>query len=66
MAHLNKIHQATVLLVSHEINMVYKFADQIICLNRDLICFGKPKEAITKEVLEKLYGQEIHFKPHGH
>lgn len=65
-AHLNQVHQTTVLLVSHEINMVYKFADQIICLNRDLICFGKPKDAITKEVLEKLYGQEIRFQEHKH
>ncbi|HLD56100.1 MAG TPA: metal ABC transporter ATP-binding protein [Candidatus Omnitrophota bacterium] len=65
-SHLNKIHRTTVLLVSHEINMVYRFADQIICLNRDLICFGKPKEAITKEVLEKLYGKDVRFQEHRH
>lgn len=64
--HLNRIHQTTVILISHEINMVYKFADQIVCLNRDLICFGKPKDTITKEVLEKLYGQEIRFQEHKH
>jgi zinc transport system ATP-binding protein len=65
-SHLNEVHKATVFLVSHEINMVYKFADQIICLNRDLICFGKPKDAITKEVLEKLYGQDVRFQEHKH
>ena len=65
-SHLNKIHRTTVLLVSHEINMVYRFADQIICLNRDLICFGKPKEAVTKEVLEKLYGKDMKFQEHRH
>ncbi len=65
-AHLNRVHQTTVLLVSHEINMVYKFADQIICLNRDLICYGKPKDTITKEVLEKLYGKEVRFQEHKH
>lgn len=65
-SHLNKIHRATVLLVSHEINMVYRFADQIICLNRNLICFGKPKEAVTKEVLEKLYGKDVRFQEHKH
>ena len=64
--HLNHIHQTTVVLVSHEINMVYKFADQIICLNRDIICYGKPKDTITKEVLEKLYGQEVRFQEHRH
>ncbi|OGW85033.1 MAG: hypothetical protein A3C35_03870 [Omnitrophica bacterium RIFCSPHIGHO2_02_FULL_46_11] len=64
--HLNRIHQTTVVMVSHEINMVYKFADQIICLNHDIICYGKPKDAITKEVLEKLYGQEVKFQEHQH
>ena len=63
---MNRIHRTTVMLVSHEINMVYRFADQIICLNRDLICFGKPKDAITKEVLEKLYGKDVLFKEHQH
>ena len=65
-SHLNQVHRTTVMLISHEINMVYRFASQIICLNRDLICFGKPKEAITKEVLERLYGREVHFKEHQH
>ena len=65
-AHLKEVHETTVMLVSHEINMVYKFADQIICLNRDLICFGKPKDAITREVLEKLYGPQIRFQEHKH
>jgi ABC-type Mn2+/Zn2+ transport system ATPase subunit len=65
-SHLNKVHRTTVLLVSHEINMVYRFADQIICLNRDLICFGKPKEAVTKEVLERLYGKDVRFQEHRH
>lgn len=65
-SHLNKVHGSTVILVSHEINMVYKFADHIICLNRELICYGKPKEAITKEVLEQLYGKDIRFQEHRH
>ena len=65
-SHLNKVHETTVILVSHEINMVYKFVDHIICLNRKLICYGKPKEAVTKEVLEQLYGQHIKFQEHKH
>lgn len=64
--HLNKIHKATVILISHEIHMVYKFADQVICLNREIICYGKPKEAVTKEVLERLYGEDIRFQEHKH
>ena len=65
-SHLNRVHQTTVILVSHEIHMIYKFADQIICLNRELVCYGKPKEAITKEVLNRLYGEDIRFQEHKH
>jgi zinc transport system ATP-binding protein len=64
--HLRQVHHATVILVSHEINMVYEFSDQIICLNRDIICHGKPNEALTREVLEKLYGKGIKLKEHRH
>lgn len=64
--HLNKTHGVTIMLISHEVNMVYTFATQILCLNRDLVCNGRPKEAITQEVLEKLYGKDIQFQPHEH
>jgi zinc transport system ATP-binding protein len=64
--HLNKTHNLTIMLISHEINMVYNFATQILCLNKDLVCDGRPKEAITKEVLETLYGKSIKFRPHEH
>ena len=65
-AHLNEIHKVTIMLISHEVQMVYKFATQILCLNKDLVCNGRPKEAITKEVLEKLYGKNIEFQSHEH
>ena len=64
--HLNKIHKVTIMLISHEVQMVYKFATQILCLNKDLVCDGTPKEAITKEVLERLYGKNIEFQSHEH
>ncbi len=64
--HLNDIHNLTIMLISHEVQMVYKFATQILCLNKDLVCNGRPHEAITQEVLEQLYGKNIEFKSHEH
>ncbi|MFZ6014780.1 MAG: metal ABC transporter ATP-binding protein [Patescibacteria group bacterium] len=64
--HLNKEHGLTIVLISHEINMVYKFATQVVCLNRDLICYGQTKEAITEEVMKKLYGDNLEFRTHKH
>jgi zinc transport system ATP-binding protein len=63
---LNREHGVTVMMVSHEISMVYKFADRIICLNRDLVCHGDTRAALTAEVLKKLYGENADFKLHGH
>lgn len=64
--HLNKEHDLTIVMVSHEINMVFAFAGQVLCLNRDLICFGKTKEAMTEEVMEKLYGKDVKLRTHRH
>lgn len=64
--HLNTEHHVTIVQVSHEINMVYSFASQIICLNRDLICAGDPQTALNREVLKKLYGDDIDFRGHLH
>jgi ABC-type Mn2+/Zn2+ transport system ATPase subunit len=64
--HLNKVHGLTIVLISHELNMVYKFASQVVCLNRDLICFGQTKEAITNEVISKLYGNNMEIRHHTH
>jgi ABC-type Mn2+/Zn2+ transport system ATPase subunit len=63
---LNREHGVTVIMVSHEISMVYKFSDRIICLNRDLISHGETKTALTREVLKKLYGDNADLKAHDH
>ena len=63
---LNREHGVTVMMVSHDISMVYKFADQIICLNRDLVSHGETRTALTAEVLKKLYGDSADLKSHAH
>ncbi len=63
---LNREHGVTVMMVSHEISMVYKFSDRIICLNRDLISHGETKTALTREVLKKLYGDSADLRIHDH
>lgn len=65
-SHVNKKHGVTVLMISHEINMVYNFADQLICLNRDLVCNGPPQQALTREVMDKLYGHRMDLRGHDH
>lgn len=57
--HLNREHQTTCLLVSHELDIVFKYADQVLCLNQKLFCRGAPKEVLTSQVLRQLYGEQM-------
>lgn len=64
--HLNKEHGMTIILISHEINMVYSLASKVLCLNKQMLCVGTPKEAITRKILDKLYGGSAKPKEHKH
>ncbi len=54
---LNKEKGLTVILISHDLNIVYRYADNVLCLNRKLICTGKPAEALTDDVIKSVYGE---------
>jgi ABC-type Mn2+/Zn2+ transport system ATPase subunit len=54
---LNKEKGLTVILISHDLNVVYRFADSVLCMNRRLICTGRPAEALTDEVIKTVYGE---------
>jgi ABC-type Mn2+/Zn2+ transport system ATPase subunit len=54
---LNRERGLTVILISHDLNVVYRFADDVLCLNRRLVCSGKPEEALTDEVIKSVYGE---------
>jgi len=47
----------TILLISHDLNIVYRYADQVICLNRKLICSGPPAETLSQKQLQNIYGE---------
>lgn len=63
--HLNKTHDITVIFVSHELDLVYDFADQVICLNKNLVCQGIPRKVLTPEKLEELYGGGLSHHHHA-
>lgn len=56
----------TVILVSHDLSFVYRYATKVLCLNRSGICFGAPEEALTPDILKKLYGGPTKFYQHIH
>jgi len=62
--HLNEKHGSTCVLISHEIDIVFKYSHQVICLNKKLICQGVPEKILTVETLKKLYGEDIALYGH--
>lgn len=63
---LKKDEDLTIIFISHELEVVNKYADSVLCLNKEKICFGPPS-VINKEALEKMYGEETHiYKHHEH
>lgn len=56
----------TILMISHDISIVFEHVDQVICLNKDLYCYGAPQKILTPEQLQKLYGGPIAFYEHEH
>jgi len=61
----DKLH-LTIILISHDLNIVYKYANNVMCLNQDMICHGVPSEVLDPKSLAKLYGGEANFYKHEH
>lgn len=55
---LNTDHGVTIIMISHELEVVFRYADTVLCLNRRMLCQGKPQEALTEEVLSQMYGDQ--------
>jgi ABC-type Mn2+/Zn2+ transport system ATPase subunit len=49
-------HGLTALVCSHELDLVFRYADQVLCLNRRLQCVGPPATTLTADALARLYG----------
>jgi zinc transport system ATP-binding protein len=56
----------TVLQVSHDLDMVNRHCDYVLCLNRSLICTGKPEIALSRDNLLQTYGSAFSRYRHQH
>lgn len=63
--------QTTVLLITHDLGVVKRYADQVIGLDRHIITSGTPKMVLGQKAIEQLFGfipnhnQAIHNHPTG-
>ncbi|RMD50776.1 metal ABC transporter ATP-binding protein [Candidatus Parcubacteria bacterium] len=63
--HLNKEHNTTIIIVSHDINFVANSVDQVICINKTVICNDTPKIALSDANLKKLF-RDSKLTKHNH
>ena len=56
----------TIVLISHEIEIVRKHTDIVLCLNKEKVCYGPPKEVFTKSTLNSLFGTGVSVYHHEH
>lgn len=55
----------TVLLISHDLTVVYRYATNVLCLSRERSWFGPPRTVLTNELLAELYGSPVEYHVHG-
>jgi zinc/manganese transport system ATP-binding protein len=56
----------TVLQVSHDIDMVNRHCDRVLCLNQTVVCTGKPEIALSPQNLLATYGPGFTRYQHKH
>lgn len=66
LARLRDEQGLTIIFISHDIQMVYHYVDNVLCLNKEAVCFGGPADALSADVLQKLYGKEAGVFSHEH
>ena len=63
-ASVQRQHKLTVILVSHDLSMVYSHASRVYALNGVICCEGPPEQVMNAESLKQAYG--IHATPYHH
>jgi zinc transport system ATP-binding protein len=54
-----------VVLVSHELSVVYRMAERVLCLTRGRARLGRPLEILTPQGLREVYGAPVAFHHHA-
>ncbi|ONI68188.1 cobalamin/Fe3+-siderophore ABC transporter ATP-binding protein [Kribbella sp. ALI-6-A] len=61
---LNKRDDRTIVLVLHDLNQACRFADHLIAMkDGDIVCEGDPREVITEQIVENVFGLAVKIVP---
>ncbi len=62
---LQRKQKLTVLLVSHDLSVVHRSANMVLCLGKGRPCLGPPQDILTPEMLESAYGTAPKYHRHS-
>lgn len=63
---IQRTRSVTIILVSHDLSVVYRYADLVLCLNKNKTCIGPPREILSPQMLEDLYSAPAMYYQHIH
>lgn len=55
----------SIVLTTHDLNGIAAHLPHLVCLNREIIGVGPPREVLTPEVLRRTYGADMDVLEHG-
>ncbi len=66
LSQLNKEKGLTLVLVSHDVDVVVNEVNSVLCVNKTVIYHGNPQTFMKEDYLKKLYGKNRKYIIHGH
>lgn len=63
---LNKEKNITLVLVSHDVDVIAREVTELACINKTLIYDGNPRQFLNNPTMLRQYGEEVVFIDHGH
>jgi zinc transport system ATP-binding protein len=66
LARVHHDRNLTMLLVTHDLTVVYEFSSRVLCLNKRTVCQGPPVTVLTPARLRQLYGSDVKYYEHNH
>lgn len=63
---VQKERGTTILLISHDLSVIYRHAQTVLCLNKTIICQGAPQDVLNQIELQKIFGDTGYYSHKSH
>ena len=56
---IKKNYDLSIILVSHDLDLVYKYSDRVALVNGTIVCSGTPKQVFNHPATQKIFGLSL-------